>query len=253
MSKIKVYPWSQVASDLAEASGIVYEDSAEEYLRQKPPNHKDDQDLDTYDESETNYSHDQVRLQEGMYIDLASKLAEDILAGKLSVHSANGRPTKGTPTFKQLGSFFLTEQEGNDWLKLRGYLEVWRPDYSETGSDAPVKETALQTTTASVVTDVSVKAGNKKTPKTLAFNAEVIRLMTVFWDTRTPGTEPTKGDLHTSVYNEMLRGKIRGHSGKINVRMVGDAAKPWKQPLVLPSFVPPAQTGEKRHRFKGDK
>ncbi len=104
-----------------------------------------------------------------------------------------------------------------------------------------------------VVTDASVKARKNKSLKTLAFDNEIIRLMQFFWDNRTPGTEPTKGDLHTSVYNEMLRGKIKSHSKKLNVSMVRDAAKQWAMPVVLPSYVPPAQTGEKRHPFKGDK
>ncbi len=100
---------------------------------------------------------------------------------------------------------------------------------------------------------VVVPAGKKKTPKTITFEAEVIRLMHHFWDNRTPGTEPTKGDLHPLVFNEMLRGKIKSKSGKLNVGMIRDAAKSWVMPTVLPNYVPPAQTGEKRHPFKGDK
>ncbi len=107
-----------------------------------------------------------------------------------------------------------------------------------------------------VVTDASAKAGRNKSQKTLSFENEIIRLMTFFWDKRAPGTEPTKGDLHTLVFNEMLRGKIKSHSKKLNVGMVRDAAKQWAMPVVLPPHVPPAQTeetGEKRHLFKGDK
>ncbi len=104
---------------------------------------------------------------------------------------------------------------------------------------------------ASIIT--SAKTGKNKTEKTLAFEKEIVRLMQWFWDNQTPRTKSTKGDLHMSVYNEMLRGKIKSHSGKLNVGMVRDAAKTWRMPVVLPSYVPPAQTGEKRHPFKGDK
>lgn len=93
---------------------------------------------------------------------------------------------------------------------------------------------------------------NRKTPKTLAFEAEVLRLMQKFWDDKNPGTEPNKSDLHTLVYNEMLRGKISG-ARKMTESMVRDAAKPWKQPILLPAFVPTSTFGEKRHHFKGDR
>lgn len=93
-----------------------------------------------------------------------------------------------------------------------------------------------------------------KTDKTKVFEAEVLSLMSKSWDNRVAGTSPTKQELHTLVYEEMLRGPIKTPSGKpLNIGMVRDAAKPWKQPQVLPAFVPVAKYGEKRHPFKRDK
>ncbi len=92
-----------------------------------------------------------------------------------------------------------------------------------------------------------------KIGKTLELEAAVLRLMAHFWNHRPSGTTPTKGELSVSVYKEMLRTQIRGRGGKLTPRMVADAATPWVQPIVLPAFVPDAQTGEVRHPFKGAK
>jgi len=77
-----------------------------------------------------------------------------------------------------------------------------------------------------------------------------MRLMAEFWNAR-GGASPTKQDLHQRVYTEMLRGTVRGASGKLTVGMVRDAAKPWKEPIVLPPTVPDARFVEKRHKWKG--
>ena len=97
------------------------------------------------------------------------------------------------------------------------------------------------------------KTAKNKRAKTLAFETEVMRLMAYFWNNRPNGTTPTKGALHNSVYNEMLRGNIKPPYATVNVGMVRDAAKPWRKPLVLPSYVPPAQSADKRHPFKGER
>ena len=143
-----------------------------------------------------------------------------------------------------------------DWAIVRGLYVRKKVLVKKTGTD-PALETGDTTdvldANVAVVADASPKGRKNKSPKTIAFEKEVIRLMGVFWDARTSGTKPTKGDLHTLVCDEMKRGNIRGHSGELNIGMVRDAAKPWKKPMVLPLYVPPAQTGEKRHPFKGDK
>jgi hypothetical protein len=91
-----------------------------------------------------------------------------------------------------------------------------------------------------------------KSEKTLIFEAKVIELMGKFWDERTLGTEPNKSDLVALVYKEILRTPVRG-ARKTTQGMVNDAAKPWKYPIVLPTFVRESQFNEKRHPFKGDK
>ena len=136
-------------------------------------------------------------------------------------------------------------------------LSAW-PNCPKVDTESPLVfwlgDTAQSPATpAPVVETKGVTTGKNKTTKTLAFEAEVIRLMGYFWDNRTPGTEPTKGELHPLVYNEMLRGKVKSKSGKLNVEMIRGAAKQWTMPVVLPPYIPPAKTGEKRHPFKGDK
>lgn len=105
--------------------------------------------------------------------------------------------------------------------------------------------------TASVVAASNGIALKNKSKTTLIFEAKVIELMGKFWNERTPGTEPTKGDLSKLVYQEILRTDTRG-TRKTTQSMVRDAAKPWKVPLVLPTFVRDSQFNEKRHPFKGD-
>lgn len=92
-----------------------------------------------------------------------------------------------------------------------------------------------------------------KTTKTLEFEKEVNSLMTRFWNERKINTSPTKGELHELVYQEMLRGPIRGASGKINMSMVRDTAKQWKQPIVLSTHIPDSKFSKRRHPFKGEK
>lgn len=105
---------------------------------------------------------------------------------------------------------------------------------AETGESAPAKTTS------------------RKTEKTLIFEAKVQELLSRFWNERTPGTEPTKNELCKLVYQEILRTNVRG-ARKTTLSMVIDAAKPWKLPLVLPTYVRDSQFNEKRHPFKGEK
>mgnify|MGYP003385663085 CR=1 FL=1 len=105
---------------------------------------------------------------------------------------------------------------------------------------------------APVVLVAASPAPKNKSQTTLIFEAKVIELMGKFWNDRTPGTEPTKGELCKLVYQEILRTGTRGKR-KTTQGMVNDAAKPWKAPLVLPTLVRDSQFNEKRHPFKGDK
>lgn len=116
----------------------------------------------------------------------------------------------------------------------------------------PEPERPEATTPAPVGADGSAKPRSNKSEKTLIFEATVLELMGKFWNDRTPGTEPTKGDLHKLVYAEILRTHVRG-ARKTTPGMVCDAAKPWKAPLVLSAFVPDSKFNDKRHPFKGDK
>lgn len=113
----------------------------------------------------------------------------------------------------------------------------------------PEQDTA---TPAPVVAASDGTALKNKSETTLIFQAKVIELMGKFWNERTPGAEPTKGDLSKLVYLEILRTGTRGKR-KTTQGMVNDAAKPWKFPLVLPTFVRESQFNEKRHPFKGDR
>lgn len=123
-------------------------------------------------------------------------------------------------------------------------------------ADAYIDEPATDTATpapaqAAPVVTVSATKPNKS-EKTLIFEAKVLELMDKFWNERTHGTEPTKGDLERLVYPEILRTNVRG-ARKTTASMVHDAAKPWKYPLVLPAFVPDSKFNDKRHVFKGER
>lgn len=112
------------------------------------------------------------------------------------------------------------------------------------------KQTAA--TPAPVGDDSPANQRSNKSKKTLIFEAKVLELMGKFWDNRATGTKPTKGNLSKQVYDEMLRGQIRGERD-LTEGMVRDAAKPWKFPLVVPAFVPEAEFNHRRHPFKGDR
>ena len=112
-------------------------------------------------------------------------------------------------------------------------------------ADAP-----SQTATPAPVTASTAKPN--KSEKTLIFEAKVLELLTKFWNDRTSGTEPTKGDLCKLVYAEILRTPVRG-ARKTTLSMVNDVARNWKMPIVLPAMVPDSKYNEKRHPFKGER
>lgn len=132
-----------------------------------------------------------------------------------------------------------------------GETEPWRDDLYVT---APGTTSQEQTTPVPAKnTEASLPApDSNKTKKTLIFEAKVIELMDQFWNNRATGTKPKKGELCKQVYAEMLRGTIRGERS-LTESMVRDAAKPWKFPIVLPTYVPDSKFNSRRHPFKGEK
>jgi hypothetical protein len=117
------------------------------------------------------------------------------------------------------------------------------------GDPAPTQTTLAPVMAAS---EGAAKQRINKSETTLIFEAKVIELMGKFWNERTPGTVPNKGDLSKRVYQEILRTNVRG-ARQTTEGMVRDAARPWRRPLVLPAFVPDSKFNDKRHPFKGDK
>lgn len=149
--------------------------------------------------------------------------------------------------------FGFDRQEYSDFLTLKAGepLDLFCP-MPEPQADTAQQQPAATPAPVVAARDGRTKPRANKSQKTLIFEAKVLELMDKFWNARKLGTEPNKGDLHTLVYNEMLRGSIRGASTKLNIGLVRDAAKPWKAPTVLPTFVPDSKFADKRHPFKAD-
>lgn len=136
---------------------------------------------------------------------------------------------------------YVTPANMNAWLGKQAAPYRWK-----------LQSTVTQPQAAPEGAGDSAKQHSNKSEKTLIFEAKVLELMGKFWNDKTPGTKPTKGDLSKKVYDEMLRGTIRGQR-TLTYGMVRDAAKPWKTPLGLPTFVPDSKFNDKRHPFKGEK
>lgn len=114
----KVYPWHDLAWDLALADGI------------------DPASIDS-------------RFEE--YSEISTHLLRDILEGKVPVRKPNGNPLHGDPKlFKIRGpdNPHLTVDEGNAWLKKNRYLQVWAPDDSKKTQAAQVDNKAELASTA---------------------------------------------------------------------------------------------------------
>ena len=154
----------------------------------------------------------------------------------------------GKLTIRNIGDKFplLNKHDVRSYIHLvrAGEVNKWLQD---DGHDY-----RLPATPAPVMADGPAKPRSNKSEKTLIFEAKVLELMGKFWNERTPGTKPKKGELCKLVYAELLRGSIRGERA-LTDGMVRDAAKPWKAPLVLPAFVPDSKFNDRRHPFKGDK
>jgi len=115
----KVYPWSQMAEDIARAKGADF-NSLEERLFNASPQFNDEKSW-----SEAN------KVQVEAHTQMATELWEDILSGKVLPRDPTGKPIRTDPKalpFSGLGTPHLSASEGNEWLKSRGYLDDWKPD-----------------------------------------------------------------------------------------------------------------------------
>lgn len=157
---------------------------------------------------------------------------------------------KNRPTDFETQKFDRAELQR--WLEAHGTVSSCSFDCLKAENAASMPVMTPEPQAAPVVADYPAKPRSNKSNTTLIFEAKVLELIGKFWDDRKPGTTPTKGDLCKLVYNEMLRGTIRGERA-FSESMVRDAAKPWKIPLVVPAFVPDSQFNPKRHPFKGEK
>ena len=138
---IRVYPWHDLAWDLALAEGM---DPAEIERRHKA-NEDDDWSSElkvgevvdlrrTFTKGQIRESMDREQetasIQDAINTNISTHLWRDILQGKLPVRKANGNPLEGEPTqFKMRGpdTPHLTLGEGNDWLTKNRYLQEWVP------------------------------------------------------------------------------------------------------------------------------
>ncbi|MFZ4539871.1 hypothetical protein [Propionivibrio sp.] len=137
-----------------------------------------------------------------------------------------------------------TIEGGDGRVKRLQWVAAPEPNIT---TPVPAQTTATPTPAAS-----NGPSKSNKTSTTLIFEAKVIELMGKFWNDKPANTKPNKSDLCKKVYAEMLRGSIRG-SRAFTEGMVRDAAKPWKFPIDLPTFVQDSKFNEKRHPFKGEK
>lgn len=157
------------------------------------------------------------------------------------------------------GDDFKIEDIGVEVIKLNdgfGLLErslgSVQPNPAPTVEGVTPAPVALVEPATPAPSAAPLKLATNKTPTTLKFEAKVLELMGKCWNDRATGAVPNKAELAKQVYSELLRSDIRGQRG-LTEGMVRDAAKPWKQPIVLPVYVPDSKFNDKRHPFKGDK
>ena len=129
MNNTKVYPWHDLAWDLALADGMDEADIDRRLAEQSRT--RDQRDIPEKDGEGLNpWWTEAASIEEAAKTEIAEKLFGDIYAGKLPVRKANGDPLDGEPgQFKMTGpeTPHLTVEEGNDWLKNNRYLQVWEP------------------------------------------------------------------------------------------------------------------------------
>lgn len=113
----KVYPWSDLPWDIAVAQGM------------NPDSVFND--LDSIENKDSNeWWLESQKLESNAKTKLAEKLWLDIYNGKLPVRKANGDPLDGDSEKFHLNGVnapHLTREEGNEWLKVNRYQQIWRP------------------------------------------------------------------------------------------------------------------------------
>ena len=133
----KAYPWSRVAADLATASGANFDALAEQLLAGHTDSINEDQKWQ-----------DDQRVQGEAFTRMATELLEDIYRHKVVCRDSKGKPFRGDPKTLPLSgpnAPHLTREEGNAWLKSRGYLERWDPNGETAGAESiKVEPRAIQ-------------------------------------------------------------------------------------------------------------
>jgi hypothetical protein len=153
MNNTKVYPWHDLAWDLALADGMDEADIERRLAEQSRT--WDQSDIPEKDGEGLNpWSRESASIEEAAKTEIATKLWSDIYTGKLPVRKANGGPLDGEPgQFKMTGpeTPHLTVEEGNDWLKKNRYLQVWAPEPKTNGTKVlaqPESASKASTTTS---------------------------------------------------------------------------------------------------------
>ena len=111
-----VYPWSDVAWDLARAAGID-PDAVMAELDQ----------LDQLDEA--NWDHEAVLLEQ-LNTGLATKLWQDLLSGAVTARDAQGKPLPHPPqenAYTGPNKPFVWVEDINGWLAKQGRIDRWEP------------------------------------------------------------------------------------------------------------------------------
>jgi hypothetical protein len=110
---VPVYPWSDVAWDLAKAAGI-------------DPQHVSDCLLQLTDED----TESEKKLLEQLNTDLATKLWVSLLTGEVPARDSNGKPLKlplNPNCYHGQHTPFVSVADINIWLKKQNRLDEWKP------------------------------------------------------------------------------------------------------------------------------
>jgi hypothetical protein len=141
-TSVRVYPWHDLAWDLALAGGMdpleielrskknEILDKPRRWLRSNLPDKSKVKHTTEQLRLEVEYEKEAAAIQNDVNTDISTHLWRSILEGNLPVRKANGDPLTGDPKqFKMRGpdTPHLTVAEGNAWLTKNRYLQVWKP------------------------------------------------------------------------------------------------------------------------------